>query len=438
MRRCRSESEGFKPMKGIFLTDFGVGPDTGEDLLPALKKAIEAANESPDGCEIIFENGIYGSARKPARPVVLADLPQAAAGTRVYTDKTQMLADCGIFYWEETENVESYLITAYKNDGGYKKVSSHRVYSNSGAVTGLAADTGYTVQISACDSKEKVISHYKPFTVITALQNPPAVTEEIRDSFDVPDASASGAGIVFKTLSANNSALLDANPNRGLRGCMEFYHFNLNDAELYYWDQYNSSGVYCEGYAAVLGAKQLCLTTLSGINGYYDSGIYSESCMSQWKKLPVTAEWLSFNELPYSDGWFRDSSGQTVSRNVFEYIRDFLGYRISAESLTAYVGEKSVNVSLVLKNCGFSAAFNMESELVILDGDNNAVSRVAAGSPAEWYGTAEITRSLDNPDLPGEYRIALCIRSKSGAYTRFDNGIPYENGYNIICRYTKE
>lgn len=59
MRRCRSESEGFKPMKGIFLTDFGVGPDTGEDLLPALKKAIEAANESPDGCEIIFENGIY-------------------------------------------------------------------------------------------------------------------------------------------------------------------------------------------------------------------------------------------------------------------------------------------------------------------------------------------------------------------------------------------
>lgn len=586
--------------------------------------------------------GVYGNARKPARAVVLADLPQATAETRVYTDKTQMLADCGIFYWEETDNAESYLITAYKNDGGYKKVSSHRVYSNSGAVTGLAADTGYTVQISACDSKEKVISRYKPFTVITALQNPPAATEESRDSFDVPDASASGAGIVFKALSANNSALLDANPNRGLRGCMEFYHFNLsdgelysklngyirssrftssdcsvyvcylypgdyrggrldnaffetvqkifdfcrekqiqlllrfayydvnnfndrtpttqeilshieqiaengilmrnadilhtlqagfvgqfgewhsenepadraavlsafvekllpggvysqlrmqnykrylpaaadrkrfgihldsyfgimdgselgsgsfsfgssewdecaaeaayspNDAELYYWDQYNSSGVYCEGYAAALGAKQLCLTTLSGVNGYYDSGIYSESCMSQWKKLPVTAEWLSFNDLPYSDGWFRDSSGQTVSRNVFEYIRDFLGYRISADSLTASVGEESVNVSLVLKNCGFSAAFNTESELVILDSDNNAVSRAAAGSPAEWYGTAEITRSLDNPDLPGEYRIALCIRSKSGAYARLDNGIPYENGYNILCRYTKE
>ena len=45
--------------KRIFLSDYGIRPDTGNDLLPALKRAIEYAKNSSDACEIIFENGIY-------------------------------------------------------------------------------------------------------------------------------------------------------------------------------------------------------------------------------------------------------------------------------------------------------------------------------------------------------------------------------------------
>lgn len=586
--------------------------------------------------------GLYGEGRKPEKSVVTADLPQATAEARVYTEKSQMLANGGIFYWEKTDNAESYLITAYKREGGYKKVSSYRVYSNSGAVTGLTADTEYYVQISACDSKEKVIAYYAPFAVTTALSDPQAAPQQTADGFIAPVVSSNSADIGYETLSAGNSVLLDANPNRGLRGCMEFYHFSPgddelysklnryikssgftstdcsvyvcyiypgdyrggrlddaffetvqkifdycrqkqiqlllrfayydvnnfndrtpttaeilshmdqiaengiltrnadilhtlqvgfvgqfgewhseneptdrsavlsrfvekllpdgvysqlrmqnykqylpentdrrrfgihldsyfgimdssdlgggsfsygnsewdeflteaayapNDAELYYWDQFNSGGVYCEGYAAAIGAKQLCLTTFSGVNGYFDSGIYSESCMSQWKKLPVTPEWLSFNSLPYSDGWFKDADGSRVSRNVFEYIRDFLGYRLSAERFTASFGDETVNVSLTLKNYGFSAAFNLESELVILDGENNAVSRAFVGNPSEWYGTNTVTCALGMPAAPGNYKIALCIKSKSGAFARLDNSIPFENGYNILCRYTKE
>lgn len=586
--------------------------------------------------------GLYGRGRKPERSIVAADLPQATAEASVYTDRNQMFSNSGIFYWEKTDNAESYLITAYKREGGYKKVSSYRVYSNSGAVTGLTADTEYYVQISACDSKEKVISHYAPFAVTTALVDPPETSQKTAESFAVPAVSSNSADISYKTLSAENSSLLDANPNRGLRGCMEFYRFNLsddelnsklnryinsskftssdcsvyvcylypgdyrgsrlddtffetvqkildfcrqkqiqlllrfayydvnifndrtpttdeilmhmdqiaengilarnsdvlhtlqvgfvgqfgewhsenepadrsavlsrfverllpngvysqlrmqnykqylpdnadrkrfgihldsyfgimdssdlgggsfsygnsewdecaaeavyapNDAEVYYWDQFNSIGIYCEGYAAAIGAKQLCLTTLSGLNGYFDSGIYSESCMSQWKKLPVTPEWLSFNNLPYSEGWFKNSSGGRVSRNIFEYIRDFLGYRLSADRITVSIGEKTANVTLTLKNYGLSAAFNLESELVILDGDNNIVSRTSVGKPSEWYGTNTVTCTPDIPAVPGNYKIVLCIKSKSGAFARLDNNIPFENGCNILCRYTKE
>ena len=59
MRRYRLDSGDFKLMKRIFLSDYKVRPDTGADLLPALKKAIECAGECPDVCEIVFENGVY-------------------------------------------------------------------------------------------------------------------------------------------------------------------------------------------------------------------------------------------------------------------------------------------------------------------------------------------------------------------------------------------
>lgn len=59
MRRCRSESGAFKLTKRIFLSDYGIRPDTGDDLLPALKKAIESAKKNGSSCEILLENGVY-------------------------------------------------------------------------------------------------------------------------------------------------------------------------------------------------------------------------------------------------------------------------------------------------------------------------------------------------------------------------------------------
>ena len=50
MRRYRLDSGDFKLMKRIFLSDYKVRPDTGADLLPALKNAIECAGECPDVC----------------------------------------------------------------------------------------------------------------------------------------------------------------------------------------------------------------------------------------------------------------------------------------------------------------------------------------------------------------------------------------------------
>ena len=220
--------------------------------------------------------------------------------------------------------------------------------------------------------------------------------------------------------------------------------YTPNDAETYYWDSFNQLGLLPEGYACILGASQLRLTTLSGYNGYGDIGIDADGSMNRWKRLPVTKNWLNCNGIPVSENWLRDSSGNTVKRNVFEYIRDYLGYRISVKELSVVQNGDKADISLSLVNYGFPAAFNLESSLMILDERNNVISQVPAGNPSEWYCTNpenntdrallphQVACSLEIPKTAGAYKIAFCLKSKSGAYARLDNQIPYENGLHIL------
>lgn len=196
-------------------------------------------------------------------------------------------------------------------------------------------------------------------------------------------------------------------------------------------------GMYCEGYAAALGAGQLCLTTLSGVNGYKDTTAYSESCMGQWKKLPVTREWLEFNNLPYTNGWFVNSEGNTVYRTVFEYIRDHLGYKITATELKTETSGNSLSAELKLCNNGFSAAFNLEASLVLLNSSGEAVASTDAVDAASLTTGSHTLNAQFTLSGSGEYTLALLLKSKSGAAARLDNKIPFSNGYNILYKFTK-
>lgn len=217
-----------------------------------------------------------------------------------------------------------------------------------------------------------------------------------------------------------------------------------NDAETYYWQQFDDIGVYPEGYGSAIAASELRLTTFSAINGYLDQNANASGCLNEWKKLPVTENWLSYNNLPTTDGWIKDNNSKPVNRNVYEYMRDYVGYRLTAKELLVTESEKGMNISLDLVNYGFSAAFNITSNLVILDNQNNVMYSERVGNPEEWYGTNtgeipsgellvhKVVADMEIPNISGEYKIALRLTSKSGATARLDNNIPYEDGYNIL------
>lgn len=221
--------------------------------------------------------------------------------------------------------------------------------------------------------------------------------------------------------------------------------YTPQDGELYFHGQFvNDYGFFPDGYACLLGMSQLRMTTFSSENGYLEAGLFGNSAMQQWQSQPVTEKWLKEYGIPYSENWLKNSNGETVERNVLEYIRDYLGYRFSATKLSTKADNNILSVSLALENHGFSAAFNITSQLVILDEKGNEVSSAAAGNPKDWHSTNpdnykdrkqlthNVTAQLKMPETNGKYSLALKLTSKNGTTARLDNNIPYENGYNIL------
>ena len=222
--------------------------------------------------------------------------------------------------------------------------------------------------------------------------------------------------------------------------------YTPQDGEFYYWSQFtNDLRFYPDGYACILGMSQLRFTTFSAINGWLDQGALKDGAMVRCMKQPITIKWLEEYGLPYSENWFKNNEGEIVERNTYEYMRDYLGYRFSANTLS--VKEKDDNtLSVILKieNHGFSSAFNITSKLVILDSENNEVSSVSFGDPKTWHSTNpddyqdreqlvhELTADIENPDKKGEYKLAMQLLSKGGGTARLDNNIPFEAGYNIL------
>ncbi len=165
-----------------------------------------------------------------------------------------------------------------------------------------------------------------------------------------------------------------------------------------------------------------------------------EGDMSKWARVGVTAEQLKNWGAFVSPSYFKNSSGSSAYRNAFEYVRDHLGYRIEAKNLSISAGmakSSTVSLSMNLVNYGFSAAYNMTGEFVVLDSKNSIVSRVKAGNPASWENdsnlkTHTVVANLKMPDKSGKYKIAYYLHNSLGEGAYFANDITRTAGFNIL------
>lgn len=238
-------------------------------------------------------------------------------------------------------------------------------------------------------------------------------------------------------------------------GSMKEAPYAFNDGELFTTKYFRNNGVYVKGLSVIENLSQLRTHTFSIWHGYGDyssvGGTIQESVYYGWKCEEVTEAWLKEKGLPYSPTWFINAKGKTLERNVFEYLRDYLGYRFSMTDLKVTGGTtagKEIQIAANLVNYGMAAGMNLESGFAILDESGNVVSEVKVGNPADWHSTDptdytkrallqhSLKAAMNLPKDTGTYQLAFFMRNAMGQYARLDNTVPFVNGYNVLHMFT--
>lgn len=218
------------------------------------------------------------------------------------------------------------------------------------------------------------------------------------------------------------------------------------DGELY-WSSWNhANGVYCDGLRAVERLAELHFTSLSAVHGYQD---YPEdetkTTMGRWKRQEITPELLAERGILCDLAWFCNESGERVSRSVFAYVRDHLGYRLQAKTLRLEGDWKpgaQMHAALTVSNYGFAAGFHLHAGFAMLDSSGRVLCECPAGEPDQWRaaqpgGAGEAPRYttaawVPLPKKSGEYRLAFYLRNSAGQCAKLANQMEMEHGYHIL------
>lgn len=164
-------------------------------------------------------------------------------------------------------------------------------------------------------------------------------------------------------------------------------------------------------------------TSLSVIHNYkeqhanrtFDENNPPEYSMVVWKKTFINEDSLRKYRMPVSDRYFAQRNGERVERNVFDYIRDHLGYRIELQKLDmpAKLHTGTANsLKLELKNRGFATVFGEHPvHYVLIDADNRVTEWSVAANPQDWQPFAPddstctaLTHTVEGEiTLPGDF-----------------------------------
>lgn len=205
------------------------------------------------------------------------------------------------------------------------------------------------------------------------------------------------------------------------------------------------------GYDAVRQFSAFRQNSFSIFHMFIEDGPGKGYEIEKWTTLPITKEWLDSNGLLYSPNWFGEDG--TMERTVFEYVSDYMGYRIEGQSADINGQIKPggrLHADFKLINYGFSAAFHMHSGFAILDQDGNEVAAFPAGDPATWncrdpenYEDSSriaytVSADMILPNQPGQYQLAFYLKNSAGTGARLNNDLTYVNGYTVFYTFSIE
>lgn len=207
-------------------------------------------------------------------------------------------------------------------------------------------------------------------------------------------------------------------------------------------------GFLIDGHGIIRELSEHRYNSLSVHHNYREDGPDKKYSMQYWQETELTDKWLDEYGLFYAPGWFKKADGTAVSRTVFEYVRDYVGYKLELRQLYLngnFEAGSQIGAVLELVNYGFSVPFCMKSGFIMLDGNDRVVSEVSAGEPLDWHSrnpedyadasllTHKVEASITLPSNPGFYKLAFYLRNAMGTGARMGNTAPFCNGVTILC-----
>jgi len=227
----------------------------------------------------------------------------------------------------------------------------------------LAAIVAKELQILPQDRmiQLRVMPKYKRWLLEDPILNEPILLDEKNAFSGVPAARLGFANDGFMANISDGGSWSElpfyANPGNPEfdRVTMESPYMAV-DGELYWSDQ----GGKIDGMKAALRLRLHHFTSLSFTHSYsgYEGKRYS---IDRWMETLITEEELRIENLPISDGYFRNYEGKPVERTAFEYIRDHLGYRIELQNAkfpNRVSKDETLSVTVELINRGFATLIN--------------------------------------------------------------------------------
>lgn len=201
-------------------------------------------------------------------------------------------------------------------------------------------------------------------------------------------------------------------------------------------------------------AKRLFLqhfTSLSVIHNYkeqhpnrrFDENNPPQYSMVVWKKTMITEDSLRKYHMPFSDNYFQKKDGTKVKRNLFDYIRDHLGYRIELHKLQLpkkLKAGKEAQFNLELINRGFATVFGEHQVcFVLINSEGEVTEFPTVANPQDWQPfqpgdslytplkhVVNATISVPFSFASGTYKLGLWIPDSS-------QRLRYDARYAIRC-----
>ncbi|AWM73028.1 hypothetical protein DKL56_00140 [Lactobacillus apis] len=148
-----------------------------------------------------------------------------------------------------------------------------------------------------------------------------------------------------------------------------------------------------------------------------------------WKHVPVTPDLLDKKNWPYQKSWFLNQKNQTIERNYFEYLRDYLGYRLEVKQIS-YNSTLNAAVYLTLKNTGFAAPLALQKiELFAADQQQNIIGKAFVEKSA-LQTNREVTTVIPLTKSEQPDKVGVKLLATNGSTARLANECQWADGIN--------